>query len=121
MADDFYRVFVKIDGEEKPILINTTDLKHGMQSMWLNDMDKGWTLLESRLPALMAAAMEKHEQDRARVMELAAAEYLDRHPPVPVNPLKAFIARNYAWVVCIVLLVIILRPDLMKHMATFLF
>jgi len=121
MADDFHRVFVKIDGEEKPILINTTDLKHGLQSTWIADMDKGWMLLESRLPALMAQAMEKHEQDKARALEIATAEYLDRHPPVPSNPLKDFILRNYAWVLGIVMLVMILRPDLVKHAGMFLF
>ena len=121
MADDYHRVFVRIDGEEKHIMINTTDLKHGLQSMWLDDMDRGWTLLESRLPALMAEAMEKHEADKARALALATAEYLERHPPTPANPLKEFIGRNYVWVAALVILVMVLRPDLIKHVGMFLF
>jgi hypothetical protein len=121
MADEYHRVFVRIDGEEKHIMIHTTDLKHGMQSMWLDDMDRGWTLLESRLPALMATAMERHEADKARALALATAEYLERHPPVPANPLKDFIARNYVWVAAIITLVMVLRPDLVKHLGMFLF
>lgn len=121
MLEDYHRVFIRIDGEEKPVMMSTTDLKIGLQSMWLSDMDKGWTLLESRLPALMAQAMEKHEADKARALAIATAEYLDRHPPVPVNPLKDFIGRNYVWVACIVILVMVLRPDLVKHLGMFLF
>jgi NADPH-dependent ferric siderophore reductase len=121
MADEYHRVFVRIEGEEKHIMIHTTDLKHGLQSMWLSDMDKGWTLLESRLPALMAEAMEKHEADKARALALATAEYLERHPPTPANPLKAFIGRNYAWVAGILALVMFLRPDLIRHLGVFLF
>jgi hypothetical protein len=121
MADEYHRVFVRIEGEEKHIMIHTTDLKHGLQSMWLSDMDKGWTLLESRLPALMAEAMEKHEADKARALALATAEYLERHPPTPANPLKAFIGRNYGWVAGILALIMVLRPDLVKHLGVFLF
>jgi hypothetical protein len=121
MADDFHRVDVVIDGAEKRIQMSKADLRMGLQSMWLDDMSKGWELLESRLPALMAAAMEKHEEDKARALEKATAEYLERHPPVPANPLKDFIGRNYAWVAGIVVLIMILRPDLVKHVGMFLF
>ncbi len=58
MADDYHRVFVRIDGEEKPVMMSTTDLKIGLQSMWLSDMDKGWMLLEGRMPDLMTKAMK---------------------------------------------------------------
>jgi hypothetical protein len=121
MIDDYHRVDVVIDGKESRIQMSKSDLKHGLQTMWLDDMSTGWTELERRLPALMAAAMERHEEDKARALAKATAEYLERHPPVPNNPLKDFIGRNYAWVAGIVVLIMILRPDLVKHVGMFLF
>jgi hypothetical protein len=114
MAEDFHRVDVVIDGIEKRIQMSKPDLKHGLQSMWLDDMDTGWKLLESRMPGLMAAAMEKHEAEKARALQLATAEYLDRHPPQPVNPIKAFIGRNWGWVTAIAVIVGLLRPEWIK-------
>lgn len=117
MADDYHRVFMRIDGEEKPVMVSTTDLKVGLQSMWLNDMDKGWTLLESRLPDLMTKAMKTYEADK----EEAERKLKEKLGVTASNPLKAFIARNWGWVAAIVVLVIFLRPELAGHAISFLF
>jgi len=117
MADDYYRVFIKIDGEEKAVQMSATDLKLGLQSMWLSDMDKGWTLLESRLPGLMTQAMKAYEAEK----EEAERKVLEKHGVNKVNPLRAFIARNWGWAVTIVVLVMLLRPDLGKHLIGFVF
>ncbi len=117
MADEYVRVFIKIDGEEKPVHMSMTDLKLGLQPTWLGDMDSGWKLLESRLPALMTAAMKAYEADK----EEAERKVLEKHGVNKANPLRAFIARNWGWAVTIVILVMLLRPDLGKHLVGFVF
>lgn len=117
MADDYHRVFIRIDGEEKPIMMSRTDLKTGMQSMWLDDMNEGWKLLEGRMPELMMKAMDardaKKEAERKKIMEELGVN--------KSSPLKMLILRNAAWVAVLVATVIILRPDLAKHLFPFLF
>lgn len=75
MADDYHRVYARIDGEEKPIMVSTTDLKSGLQSMWLSDMDQGWKLLEGRMPDLMTKAMEAYDARK----EAEEKKILEKH------------------------------------------
>ena len=117
MADDFHRVDVVIDGTEKRIQMSKADLRLGLQSMWLDDMDKGWTLLESRMPDLMTRAMKAYEVEK----EETERKLKERLGVSGQNPLKAFIGRNWAWVATIVALVVILKPELAGHAISFLF
>ena len=117
MADDYHRVFVRIDGEEKPVMMSTTDLKIGLQSMWLNDMDKGWMLLEGRMPDLMTKAMKAYEVEK----EESERKLKEKLGVTGGNPLRAFIARNWGWVAGMALLVIVLRPELAGAALNFLF
>lgn len=117
MADDYHRVFMRIDGEEKPVMVSTTDLKIGLQSMWLNDMDKGWSLLESRMPDLMTRAMKAYEIEK----EESERKLKEKLGVTGGSPLKAFIARNWGWVASIVVLVVVLKPELAGHAISFLF
>jgi len=98
-------------------MVSTTDLKIGLQSMWLSDMDKGWTLLESRLPDLMTKAMKAYEVEK----EEAERKLKEKLGVTTASPLKAFIGRNWGWVAAIVILVIVLRPELAGHAISFLF
>ncbi len=98
-------------------MVSTTDLKIGLQSMWLSDMDKGWTLLESRLPDVMTRAMKAYEAEK----EEAERKLKEKLGVTTANPLKAFIGRNWGWVAAIVTLVIVLRPELAGHAISFLF
>ena len=117
MQDDYHRVFMRIDGEEKPVMVSTTDLKMGLQSMWLSDMDKGWMLLEGRMPDLMTKAMKAYEIEK----EEAERKLKEKLGVTASNPLRAFIARNWGWVAGMALLVIVLRPELAGHAISFLF
>lgn len=108
---------MRIDGEEKPVMVSTTDLKVGLQSMWLSDMDKGWMLLEGRMPEIMTKAMKAYEIEK----EEAERKLKEKLGVTGSNPLKAFIARNWGWVAAMVILVIVLKPELAGHAIAFLF
>lgn len=117
MADDYHRVFIKIDGEEKAIHMSTADLKQSLQSMWLSDMDSGWKLLEGRMPDIVTKAMKAYEAEK----EEAERKVLEKHGVNKVNPLRAFIARNWGWVAAMVTLILVLRPELGRHLVAFVF
>lgn len=117
MADDYHRVFIKIDGEEKPVMMSTTDIKLGLQSMWLSDMDKGWSLLESRMPAIVLSSMKAYEAEK----EETERKLKEKLGVTGGNPMKAFVARNWGWVAGIVTIVMVLRPDMAGAAVSFLF
>ena len=117
MADNFHRVDVVIDGAEKRIQMSKADLKLGLQSMWLDDMNEGWKLLEGRLPDLMTKAMKAYEIEK----EEAERKLKEKLGVGNGNPLRAFIGRNWGWVASMVILVVILKPELAGHALNFLF
>ena len=111
--DDYRRIEIRIDGVEQTIYASSDDVARAVQRQWLEDMGHGLTLFESRLPALMTAAIKAYEKEQAELRESLGVN--------KVNPLRAFIVRNWAWAVTIVILVTVLRPDLGKHLVGFVF
>jgi hypothetical protein len=61
---------------------------------------------------MKAYEVEKEEAER---------KLKERLGVTTTNPLRAFIARNWGWAVTIVILVVLLRPDLGKHLVGFVF
>ena len=107
MSDDFQRVDVILDGEEARISMSRSDLSRALQPSWLKDIDEGWNLMKTQLPGIVKQAIEEHETEKE-----AALKKLREEAGIGKNPIRDFIVRNWGWIVALLFLVGILRPDM---------
>lgn len=104
MTDEFHRVDIEIDGEEKRIKISSADAIRMLQPHWLGDVEKGWQLISSnldhRLPALIAEGIQKHEDAKERERQKIIEEYKAANPEQKIKDQVTDMASGrYGWAI----------------------
>lgn len=102
MSDDYHRIDVEIDGEEKRIKISSADTIRMLQPHWLGDVEKGWQLisnnLDHRLPALIAQGIREHETEKEAARQKIIEEYKAAHPEQKLKDQVSDMASGrYGW------------------------
>lgn len=119
MADgnDLARIWAKVEDREAPVFLSEADLLKVMQPHMTSTCEAAFALVRKEIPSIAKLAVKEFIAEQ----EEAERKLIEKLGVNRVNPLKAFIARNWGWVAAIVVLVIVLRPELAGHAISFLF
>ena len=102
MSDDYHRVDIEIDGEEKRIKVSSSDTIRMLQPHWLSDVEKGWQLisddLERKLPGLISKGIREHETEKEAARLKIIEEYKAANPtPSLKEEVRDMASGRYGW------------------------
>jgi hypothetical protein len=106
VTDDFHRVDIEIDGEEKRIKVSSSDTIRMLQPHWLSDVEKGWQLisddLERKLPGLISRGIREHAEEEEARKQKIIEEYKAANPqPQLKDQVQDMASGRYGWAIAI--------------------
>jgi len=106
VSDDFHRIDIEIDSEEKRIKVSGQDMVRMLQPHWLNDVEKGWQLisndLEQKLPGLISKGIRENAAEEEARKQKIIDEYKAQNPtPQLKDQVQDMASGRYGWAIAI--------------------
>lgn len=106
MTDDYHRIDIEIDSEEKRIKVSEQDMLRMMRPHWLSDAENGWRLFsadfEAKLPGLISRGIREHEDEEETRKQKIIEEYKAANPqPQLKDQVQDMASGRYGWAIAI--------------------